>query len=298
MNFKSKAIARSFSIISCAIILSGCAMPLPFQIASWALDGISYITTEKSVTDHGISIVAQKDCALLRVVQGDDICSAYDDSGTISIAEASNAYTTDKIMAMGVGGEAVNTASFAEIETNPQLPEASTSHYLNVHPESIQNPRLLILGTRVWSDRSDADMYYVVGSFSNWGYAQSLISKHSDLGPAILVSLLNGNKIFRVAVGPFKRYQRRDVKLSIEKSGISNAWAMHINHQEWKLSSPQEFFNTRRSVALAPEIINPITKIKSPQKQVIGGEIAEIPVQKDKLSMNRWLSFIRQFSKT
>ena len=44
-------------------------MPLPFQIASWALDGISYIATEKSVTDHGISIIAQKDCALLRVVQ-------------------------------------------------------------------------------------------------------------------------------------------------------------------------------------------------------------------------------------
>ena len=289
---------RRFFIISCAILLSGCAMPLPFQIASWALDGISYIATEKSVTDHGISIIAQKDCALLRVVQGDDICSTYDDSGTIAVAETSNVDAPDENTLMGVGRETVNTASFAGIETNPQLSEASTSNYVNVQPHSAQNLRLLILGTRVWSDRLDADMYYVVGSFSNRDYAQSLISKHSDLGPAVLVSLLNGNKVYRVAVGPFKSYQRRDIKLSIVKSGISNAWAMHIDHQKWKLSSPQEFFNTSRSVALAPEIMKPITKIKPSQKHVIGGEVAETPIPKDKLTMNRWIPFARQFSKT
>jgi len=41
---------------------------MPLQVASWALDGISYIMTEKSVTDHGISVVAQKDCAVWRGV--------------------------------------------------------------------------------------------------------------------------------------------------------------------------------------------------------------------------------------
>jgi hypothetical protein len=263
MNYKVNARVRSISVIFFAIILSGCAMPLPLQIASWALDGISYITTEKSVTDHGISIVAQKDCALLRVVQGDDICSTYDNTGTIAVAETSNVDATNEITVMSVEGETVNTASLDAIETNTQLRETSTSNYVNVQPESAQNPRLLILGTRVWSDRLDADMYYVVGSFSNWDYAQNLISKHSDLGPAVLVSLLNGNKIYRVAVGPFKNYQKGDVKLSIEKSGINNAWAMHVNHQKWKPSFPQKFFNTGRPVAQAPEIIKPITKIKS-----------------------------------
>ena len=32
-----------------ALLLGGCALPVPVQIASWALDGISYILTEKSV---------------------------------------------------------------------------------------------------------------------------------------------------------------------------------------------------------------------------------------------------------
>ncbi|MEQ8195910.1 MAG: hypothetical protein RIB59_15620, partial [Rhodospirillales bacterium] len=47
--------------------LSGCGLPVGVTIASWAIDGISLLTTEKSVTDHGISAVAQRDCALWRV---------------------------------------------------------------------------------------------------------------------------------------------------------------------------------------------------------------------------------------
>ena len=273
MNFRVNAIARIFSIISCAIILSGCAMPLPFQIASWALDGISYIATEKSVTDHGISIVTQKDCALLRVVQGDDICSTNDIRGTIALSETGYADTVDEITVMGVGREKANTLVVAETETNSQLPKVSTSNYLNVQPKSAENPRLLILGERVWSDRLDADMYYVVGSFFNRDYAQSLISKYSDLGPAVLVSLLNGNKIYRVAVGPFKRYQRRDVKQSIEKSGIRSAWAIQIDHKKWRLSVSQGLFNTGKPIALAPETVKPITKTKPLQKQAIGSEV-------------------------
>ena len=80
INFRLHAIVRNLFPIFCAILISGCAMPMPFQIASWALDGISYIATDKSVTDHGISIVAQKDCALLRVVQGQELCSTNDGS--------------------------------------------------------------------------------------------------------------------------------------------------------------------------------------------------------------------------
>jgi hypothetical protein len=249
------------------------------------------------VTDHGISIVAQKDCALLRIVQGDEMCSVSDDNGIISVAEIGNENTADKNTLMDVGDQKVYNSVVAEIESNSQLPEASIANYVNSQPETAKNPRLLIVGARVWSERLDADMYYVVGSFSNHDYAQSLISKHSDLGPAVLVSHLNGEKIYRVAVGPFNIDQRRDVKFSLNKSGITNAWAMHIDHQKWKVASPQGIFNTGKPVALAPEIINPITKIKPSQEQAIGGEVAGIPTPKDKLSMSKGASFSWEFYK-
>ncbi|MDV7340180.1 hypothetical protein RYZ26_11285 [Terasakiella sp. A23] len=55
-------------------MLSGCAAPPALQVLSFALDGISYIATDKSVADHGLSVVAQRDCKMLRTLQGEEIC--------------------------------------------------------------------------------------------------------------------------------------------------------------------------------------------------------------------------------
>ncbi len=73
------------------LLLGGCALPLPVQVASWAMDGISYVTTEKSVADHGLSIVANKDCALLRGILTEEghICRDFDDAATgVAVASA------------------------------------------------------------------------------------------------------------------------------------------------------------------------------------------------------------------
>ena len=273
-------------------------MPMPFQIASWALDGISYIATDKSVTDHGISMVAQKDCALLRVVQGQELCSTYDGSKTIAVAETGTSETALAITAMQLESRQVTNEAIAMTETNSQLPKASNYNYSTVELKSVDNPRQLIIGKRVWSDRLDADMYYVVGSFSNNKNAQRLISKHRDLGPAVLVSLVNGNRVYRVAVGPFDGDQKRDVRLSIKKSGIVDAWALNIDHQEWRLASPQGFFNTEKPLAPAPEIIKPLPKSKPMKTQFIGDEVAEMPMPRDKFSVKKKFSVSRQFSKT
>src|SRR5215470_10860729 len=55
-------------------LLSGCALPPAVMIASYAADGVSYVATGKSVSDHGISEVTGRDCALLRVIRGRPIC--------------------------------------------------------------------------------------------------------------------------------------------------------------------------------------------------------------------------------
>ncbi|MBM3565602.1 MAG: hypothetical protein FJX42_05765 [Alphaproteobacteria bacterium] len=72
----------------CTLWLGGCALPVPVQIASWAIDGLLYITTEKTKIDHGISLIAQKDCAVLRVVATGSFC--HDDDAPVVLAFASN----------------------------------------------------------------------------------------------------------------------------------------------------------------------------------------------------------------
>ncbi len=65
-------------LLSFFLFLGGCALPLPFQIASWVADGVSYIATNKSITDHGISMVMNRDCSLLHIITRGEICSDED----------------------------------------------------------------------------------------------------------------------------------------------------------------------------------------------------------------------------
>ena len=58
-----------------AVSLSGCGIPPIISVASLALDFASYGSTGKTVTDHGLSAVLQKDCVLLRGLKG-QVCVA------------------------------------------------------------------------------------------------------------------------------------------------------------------------------------------------------------------------------
>lgn len=70
---------KNLAIIGIPLFLGGCGLPPAISVASWALDGVSYLATGKSVTDHAISEVAQQDCALFRVVQGLEVCETVTD---------------------------------------------------------------------------------------------------------------------------------------------------------------------------------------------------------------------------
>ena len=64
---------RWLAIAAAAIVLSGCGLPTIVSVWSTALDFASYGSTGKTVTDHGLSLVLQQDCALLRGLEG-EVC--------------------------------------------------------------------------------------------------------------------------------------------------------------------------------------------------------------------------------
>ncbi len=66
---------RWLLFVALAVSLSGCAIPPIISVASLALDFASYGSTGKTVADHGLSAVLQKDCALLRGLEG-QVCVA------------------------------------------------------------------------------------------------------------------------------------------------------------------------------------------------------------------------------
>ena len=90
-------------------LMGGCALPVGVQVASWVADGVSYIATEKSLTDHGISFVFGEDCALHRLITDDgNVCSPTDDSIT-TVVDA------------GSSGDIVASSSASALTTSDDL---------------------------------------------------------------------------------------------------------------------------------------------------------------------------------
>ena len=81
---------KSVLAVGACALLGGCALPVPIQVASWAIDIISVVTTEKSITDHGLSALTSKDCALYRAVTEEDnvVCRDVDDRKDVMTADA------------------------------------------------------------------------------------------------------------------------------------------------------------------------------------------------------------------
>jgi len=67
---------NALCLTALALPLSGCFLPPVVSIASLALDVGSYAVSGKTMTDHGISLVADEDCALIRVFEG-ELCEDY-----------------------------------------------------------------------------------------------------------------------------------------------------------------------------------------------------------------------------
>ncbi len=93
---------RWFSLAVLAVLLSGCAVPPAVTVLSLFADVVSYAETGKTITDHGISLVLRKDCALLRGFKG-DVCIEPDPGADLA---ATLAFATDPIIAPRESGRA------------------------------------------------------------------------------------------------------------------------------------------------------------------------------------------------
>lgn len=106
-----------------ALLIAGCAMPVPVQVASWALDGISLLMTEKSIADHGISIVAKQDCAVWRGVTEGELCRDWDDGGTmVADRDALPKPVIRPVLASGFAAPATSDIPLLNTELDDSLP--------------------------------------------------------------------------------------------------------------------------------------------------------------------------------
>lgn len=66
------------------LLVSGCAfVPPQLALLGYAADGVSYVASGKSTTDHALSAALERDCRVLRVVQQERICRSEPDAGEV-----------------------------------------------------------------------------------------------------------------------------------------------------------------------------------------------------------------------
>ncbi len=201
-------------VSSGVLFLSACALPPSVQIASWVADGISYIATKKSLTDHGISLLTQRDCALWRGIKGEAICRDPD-AGTFAVASGDSEKTPDAIFA----AEKNASKPFAvPIRAAPWF-EALTAIGVG------QRERGLVRKTLPVERASGSGLFYVIGSFTRSDFAQALAQRYGALDAYLVDASVGGSRLYRVVVGPFGQDRQDYVYRRIAEAGIDDAWA-------------------------------------------------------------------------
>ena len=149
------------------LAVSGCALPAGVVIASYAADGVSYVATGKSVTDHGLSIATGHDCALFRpILKRKSICD------TTRSERGKHVVVENGRNSVPRPGTALATAA-------PVAPLAPSA----------------VPGTT-------KDRYVAVGSYVSADNAARVKARYAELNAAIVPVDVQGKHFNRVVVGP------------------------------------------------------------------------------------------------
>lgn len=193
------------TVVLGAVLCTGCA-PLPVTVASLIIDGMSYVATEKSLTDHGISVLAAQDCAMHRLVTRGVICHEFESETVIASADA------------------------VETRTLAPLPKPVATPAGNVkvtHYGAIGDP---IPG-----------VYMVVASSRDLKTARSFGIRNADMAPQVFAMPAGGRRVlYHVIVGPVTQDKYTSARKSAASQGFTNTWALRIDDSDWRRSKELE----------------------------------------------------------
>ena len=74
MSFPRRPFITLCLVLGVGLMTGACAAPLAVSGASYAADGGLLVASDKTSTDHMISMVSKQDCALWRVIKGRAVC--------------------------------------------------------------------------------------------------------------------------------------------------------------------------------------------------------------------------------
>jgi hypothetical protein len=228
---------RGIPVVLSTLLLGGCALPVHVQVLSWAIDGFSYLTTDKSVTDHGLSMVVEKDCALWRLITEGEICRDEDAITTIAAADITlvDEGTEPEVDAISTSSASWDNPATAEelsvIEVSVMELDASVIETVPPRKPGLIEPVALTVttvGTEPYMEMASAGDYLVIGSFAKQDNAKGFAKKNGIFDTKILPAVVAGNQVYRVVVGPVAGDNRSTITSSLEVAGHVETWPLRV----------------------------------------------------------------------
>lgn len=223
-------------------------------MASLFADGISLVTTDKTLTDHGLSAIAGKDCAVWRGIKGEDIC--FDETEkSIVLAEAPPPQHPSNLGEDGDSSVFFGDERAVSQETKPDVtqtawkaPETPGGQPVKAVPASpVITSKLLptppvTTKLAVIEPASAPEIpaateikggtFYVIASFRENAAAHRFSNKHSVWRARVLEGTASGKTVFRVAIGPVGKSDTRVSRGQLIKSGFKGAWAIKVSQPQ------------------------------------------------------------------
>jgi SPOR domain len=184
-----------FLLVLAPILVSGCVIPPAVSIASYVLDGISYAATGKSVSDHGISAVAGRDCAAFRILKGQNPCR----------------------------GEPTELRDPAPLEQGQQatLPSGEPAPVVASTPPTSSST---LAAVPVAPPRQ---RYLVLGSYDSRGGADEIAAQFSDSKVTVFEVKVDGRAMHRVVAGPLTDIEVADLRDRLVSHDGQRAWEVN-----------------------------------------------------------------------
>lgn len=214
--------------VSLPLIASGCALPPAVTVASLAADGISYVASGRTVSDHAISYAAQEDCALYRAIQGESICHP-EGATEQGVALASVSAPLD------IAEAPLKTESEAAAQLEPAAGEPAT---LSVEAaprverdEEVAALAPVTLVDKRWvypGERGVEATFLALGSYRFRTNAVSVAERYVDHSPYIVTTFVDGERYYRVVAGPYSEAEIADAKVRLVEAGVPSPWRVRL----------------------------------------------------------------------
>ncbi|MFC5354096.1 SPOR domain-containing protein [Azospirillum himalayense] len=177
--------------------LGGCAgAPVAMTAASFAVDGLLYVGTNKSSTDHMLSAMLQQDCATFRVLSQGYVCKPVIVPVVRSAESVPVPLPTEPLPTPAPPAPLPVTAE-VEIAALPPMPRPAKRQYL-----------------------------VVAGSFSKRGQAEAQRTRLGRPEADIVAANVRGRRIHRLVLPPEDRPTALRRLAEIRAAGVDDAWLL------------------------------------------------------------------------